>query len=139
MLEIVSLLIEKIEAVGYIFYLEKTVKEVEGEISEVYNARPNEVMRFLYYAQRKNNWDVFVELQKSNTVEDENGESLTQESWIKSKLGKISAIFPSMDLKRLLDNMADLRGFYNSFATLKSNYLAAIKAPRLKNMLSELV
>ncbi|TBM25866.1 hypothetical protein [Hafnia paralvei] len=87
-----SLLENKLETASYIVVLEKKVKEVEGKLSEIYNTFPNEVLSFLYDAQRKNNWDVFVDVQKFKTVEDENRESHTQETWVKNKLGKISII-----------------------------------------------
>lgn len=133
-----SLLEHKLETASYIVDLEKTVKVVEDKLSKIYNTFPNEVLSFLYDAQRTNNWDVFVDVQRFKTVEDENGESFIQESWIKSKLGKISAISPSMDLKRLLDNVTDLRKLYNSFATARPDDLADIKTPKLKKHVKRL-
>ena len=139
-LEKISLLIEsKLETASYIVDLEKTVKEEEGKLRKIYNTFPNEVLSFIYDAQRTNNWDVFVDVQRLKTVEDENGELHTQEIWVKTKLGKISAISSSMALKRLLDNVTDLRKFYNSFATVRLDDLADIKTPKLKNKLSDLV
>lgn len=87
--KISSLLENKLETASYIVVLEKTVKEVEGKLSEIYNTFPNEVLSFFYDAQRKNNWDVFVDVQKLKTVDDENRESHTQETWVKINWGKL--------------------------------------------------
>lgn len=68
-----SLLENKLETASYIVDLEKTVKEIESKLSKIYNTFPNEVLSFLYHAQKTNNWDVFVDVQKFKTVENENG------------------------------------------------------------------
>lgn len=133
-----SLLENKLKTASCFVDLEKTVREVEGKLSEIYNSFPDEVLSFLYDAQRTNNRDVFVDVQKLKTVEGKNGESHTQETFIKSKLGKISAISSSMALKRLLDNVTDLMKFYNSFATVSSDDLAGIKTPKLKKHVKRL-
>ncbi|WPM85084.1 hypothetical protein QNH14_00960 [Apirhabdus apintestini] len=69
--------------------LEKTVKKVEGKLSEIYNTFPNEVLRFLYDAQRTNNWDVFVDVQKFKAVEDENGETFPRRAGLKVNWEKL--------------------------------------------------
>lgn len=117
----------------------KKIKEVEGKLSEIYNTFPNEVLSFLYDTQRTNNWGVFVDVQKFKTIEYGNGESHPQETWVKNRLVKISAIFPSMALKRLLDNLTDLMKFYNSFATVvRPDNLSDIRAPKLKKYVKRL-
>lgn len=43
-----------------------------------------------------------------------------------------------MDLKRLLDNVTELRKFYNSFTTVRLDDLADIKIPKLKKHVKRL-
>lgn len=127
----------KIETAKEFIDLEENAKRIKASIDRIYNTMPNDVLSFLNISQRTNNWDIYVDVQyiKNNNPDSEEDDT---EQWIKSPLGKLKSLPFQMDMEKLLQNIIQLKKFFNGFISLSPSDIAEINTKKLKSFVKRI-